>query len=76
MKLTDSECKVLWAAQHQANASTLKLSKITGLRPHVVRHALYSLKERGIIHPIAVLDASMLQIACYDIYFSINISNI
>ncbi len=75
MKLTEQEAKVIWATQHRANASVAQVAKLTGLRPHVIRHALHSLINSGIIVPMAVINSALLKYQHCEVYFSINISS-
>ena len=70
MKLSDKESTVLAAAELRSQAPITLLKKESGLREHVIRHALRRMQERGIIAPVPLINLHKIGFSVYNIFFS------
>ena len=70
MKLSEKQKMLIAHIELQANASAAQLAEETGLRPHVVRHALDFLKEKNILFPNAAIDPAYLGLVVQGANFS------
>lgn len=72
MKLSQKEIRVLAVCETNAQISVEQISKKSGLKPHVVRHALKSLENRLIIHRRAYFNSFLLGTLPYLFAFSLS----
>lgn len=70
MKLNEKEAAVLACAELRADASMEVLCRETGLREHVIRHALRRLRERQIITPVPFINLHRIGLTIYSVYFT------
>lgn len=70
IRLSQSDCKVLSAAQGDFRLSTKELSKITNTRHYTIGYSLRRLKEQGIIKPYILTNIHVLGLTDYCIFFN------
>jgi DNA-binding Lrp family transcriptional regulator len=70
MKLNAKEALVLAAVEFRADAPIKMIQKETGLREHVIRHALRRMLERKVVTPVPFINLHRLGLSVYSVYFS------
>ena len=70
MLLSDKQKRIITSVQFQAKAPIAQIAEETGYKPHIVRHALDFLKEKGILTPCVYIDPKRLGLSSKQAYFS------
>jgi DNA-binding Lrp family transcriptional regulator len=71
MRLTPRQKTILWAIQHNAEASVGRLQKLTGCREHTIRDAVSRLTAAGVIYRMYPINVRALGFNEWVIYFSL-----
>ncbi len=70
MKLSDKQKRIISSVQFQAKAPIAQIAEETGYKPHIVRHTLNFLREKGILTPCIYIDPKRLGLSTHLAYFS------
>ena len=71
MKLSEKERTILAHCLTDAGKTNKELSSLTGYKSHTVHYTLHKLKDRGVIHPVALINLSPFGYTEYGVYFSL-----